>query len=266
MDSIRPERQSGLAAARHLLRVSSGLESRLRGDSDVLGQLRDAWTTARVLGRTTSTFDRIMERIVHATRHVRRRAEFDDASRTIGRVAVDALLERVNHAWPASRVLVLGSGAAATSALDALSRARPAAISVCSRTDVRAASVATRYRGVAHTPWSARQDAIAGADVVIFALRTEQPIVSDHDVPALLRSRNERALWADLGMPPNVRVRLPHDALELLPLDSLMTWRSLEDECMERAESAVERELALLMRHFLRREPATRVATVAATA
>ncbi len=261
-------RYHGAAALAHLLRVSAGLESQLQGDSDILGQVRLAWSTARGNGFTSTALDRVFERIVNATRHVRLHAGFDDASRTIGRAAADVLGERIPLPWEDANVLVLGSGSAATSALDALHRYRPASLAVSSRTDARAADVARKRSGVQCVPWHLRERAIAHADVVVFALRTEQPVVSDHNVANLAGERARMAIWADLGMPPNVHPAVQHDALEILSLGTLMTWRELEAACRDRAEAALARECSLLTQYFERRasDRATSRFTAAVTA
>jgi glutamyl-tRNA reductase len=246
-------RHDGPQAVRHLIRVTAGLESQLQGDSDILGQVREAWGNARRLGFTSTDLDRVFERVVHATRRVRRHAEFDDASRTIGRAAADALAERAPRPWSDARVLVLGSGAAATSALDALQSFTPGSLSVSSRTDARARDVAQRRPNVHFVPWGDRHAAIARADVVVFALRTDQPVVGEDSVHALLAAAERRVVWADLGMPPNVHANVRHSALELLPLGALMTWRAVEQACAQRAEAALERECAMIGTHFARR-------------
>ncbi len=243
----------GEEALTHLLRVSAGLESQLQGDSDILGQVRLAWSTARNNGFTSTALDRVFERIVNATRHVRLHAGFDDASRTIGRAAADVLGERIAVPWEDASVLVLGSGSAATSALDALHQYHPASLAVSSRTDARAADVARKRSGVQCVPWHLRERAIAEADVVVFALRTEQPVVGTHNVATLAGERPRLALWADLGMPPNVHASVQHQALEILSLGTLMTWRELEAACRDRAEAALARECAMLTQYFERR-------------
>src|SRR5690606_20390897 len=125
-------------------------------------------------------------RVVNSTRHVRLHAGFDDASRTIGRAAADVLAERLTRPWQEARVLVLGSGAAATSALDALRSYAPAELAVSSRTDARAQDVARKRTGVSCVAWGDRETAIANADVVVFALRTDQPMASEQNLSSLV--------------------------------------------------------------------------------
>ncbi len=236
----------GDQALRHLVRVTAGLDSQLQGDSDILGQVRQSWIGARLAGRSSPALDRVFERVIHATRRIRHHAEFDDASRTIGRAAADVLDERLGHTWSTRDVLVLGSGAAATSALDALGRLAPRSLGVCSRTDARAVDVARKRTGVHAVSWNDRSTAIAASDVVVFALRAEQPVIVPADVPTLLSQRTKRRLWADIAMPPNVHHDVVHATLDVLSLNTLMTWRSIEDSSQKRAELALERECALL--------------------
>ncbi len=250
--------RSGERAIRHLVRVTAGLESQLQGDSDILGQVRQSWMAARRAGQSSPSLDRVFERVVNATRRIRQHAEFDDASRTIGRAAADVLDERLGHAWNDRHVLVLGSGAAATSALDALTRLAPLSLRISSRTDARAADVARKRGCVQAVSWNDRTSAIASSDVVVFALRAEQPVVMPEDMPTLLHHRTRHTTWADLGMPPNVHSAIVHPTLDVLSLDALMTSRSLEDASHQRAEVALERECALLTALFDRRPDAPR--------
>ncbi len=256
-DATPPLRTSrGAPALQHLVRVASGLESMMVGDRDVLGQVRGAWLAAREAGVTTSRLDRVFERVIHGARRVLQVCDPADVTQSIGRAAVDAISERLAGAWRDTTVAVVGSGAAATSALSALRPLAPRRCLVTGRTPARVAQVAAR-EGATAIAWSERDALLREADVTLFAVRADAPLVVAADATRLLDGRAPGSvIWADLGMPPNVEAAARADALQLLTLPSLMAAAALAPS--EAVLRTVERELVYLHAALHVREAADR--------
>ncbi|MFM8858054.1 MAG: hypothetical protein ACKOI2_12820 [Actinomycetota bacterium] len=108
----------GLDAVHHLFRVTSGLESILVGETEITGQVRTAAKVARSERRTTSLIERVVDRAVATSRHVRPAAFLD--GRSLLGLGVDIASELLDG-FSGRSALVIGSGSYARSAVVMLS-------------------------------------------------------------------------------------------------------------------------------------------------
>ncbi|HEY9389103.1 MAG TPA: hypothetical protein VIR27_04945, partial [Mycobacteriales bacterium] len=80
----------GDTAVRHLFRVTSGLESFVLGETEVIGQVRTAAQAARTAGVCAGELDALLRAAVSAARRVHRETSFVQAGRSVGSAAIDA--------------------------------------------------------------------------------------------------------------------------------------------------------------------------------
>src|SRR5262249_57794264 len=85
----RPYR--GDRAARHLLRVASGLESFVLGETEIAGQVRAAADLSRAADGADAELERLMDAAISASRKRQRRTAIPAATRSVACVAVDAI-------------------------------------------------------------------------------------------------------------------------------------------------------------------------------
>jgi glutamyl-tRNA reductase len=244
----------GAAALQHLVRVAAGLESMLIGDTDVLGQVRRAWLTARAARVTHPRLDRVFERVIHAARRVQHEVPPNAAALSIGVAAAQAIQAQLHSRWDDAAVAVVGSGAAASSALAAMGSHRPRSLHLTGRTAERVAQLAGKT-GAQSVAWQERDALIRRADVTVFAVRADVPLFTDADAAHLLahRESDAPALWADLGMPPNVAITTTLPTLQLLTLPALMRAVPAPDDAA--VHEAVSREMVYLHAALQPRRP-----------
>src|SRR6185312_17420007 len=96
---------AGDAAARHLLRVATGLESFVLGEAEVAGQVRAAAEASRSAGGDVA-LDRLLDTAVSAARRAHRRTGVAATSRSVAAAALDVLAADL----PGRRLLLVGAG------------------------------------------------------------------------------------------------------------------------------------------------------------
>ena len=205
-------------ALRHLFSVTAGLESLAVGEDEIAGQVRRAYDASRSAGTTTPELDKAFQRASQVSREVRNAAELGQAGRSLVQLALDLAGHRVTD-WRAARVLVVGTGNYAATALAALDRLGVSDIAVYSASG-RAETFARKYRVRAEHDLTA---AIATAEVVITC--TARYTVTPAHV-----SNASRRLVIDLGLPRNVEPEvglLP--GVELLDLELLARHAQLPE-------------------------------------
>jgi glutamyl-tRNA reductase len=190
----------GEEAVRHLFTVAAGLDSMVIGESQILGQFRDAYSAAQRHGGPASLLHELMQQALRVGKRVHTDTPIDRAGQSVVSAALRLGEERTGPV--AGRpVLVVGAGSMGALAAATLSRAGASAITVANRTAERAARVAATVGGV---PASTEElpELLAGADVVVSVTGATEPVLTHDAVAAAQRLRGPRPLVIlDLAVP-----------------------------------------------------------------
>jgi glutamyl-tRNA reductase len=191
----------GDAAARHLLRVASGLESFVLGEAEIAGQVRAAAQISRAAGGGDVELERLMDAAISASRKRQRRTSILAATRSVAGVAVDAVACSGGCTLTGSRLLVVGAGQVA-SVVVARAIELHAVVTVCNRTRRHADRFAAA--GVAVADLADLAHCLATSDIAILATTAAHPLV-DADLLRPPRAAGAGLLTlVDLSMPRNV--------------------------------------------------------------
>jgi glutamyl-tRNA reductase len=248
-DQLLIDRADADLAVRHLFAVTAGMRSARFGEPEIAGQVRRAWQAAHDVGMATGPLDRLCRQAVDASRHIRA-AMGTDADPSLGKRVRDCIARQVANASGerrGGRVLVVGAGDAARTVLEALRQEPVAGVlaSVTSRTDERATALAHAF-GVPCAPWASRDEAVAVADVVVFAVHVTSPMVGGVTQALALPRRANRALWIDLGVPGAIATGFAAPGIEVVTLDQLedAAAPAIREARSRRAGVALQQELA----------------------
>ena len=191
----------GVDAVRHLFRVATGLESFVLGEKDVVGQVRTAVELARDAGTLGLELERLLAAAVSTSRRAHRRTGFDEAGRSVGSAAVEAVTEMRGGTLTGCRMLVVGAGEMAATVVEHACRLG-ASVTVCNRTRRRAARF--QDAGAAVVDLADLDRCLATADVAIFGTSAPHPLIDRTLVERALSGRPDPLLVVDLCLPRNV--------------------------------------------------------------
>ena len=181
-------------AVSHLFRVAAGLDSLVPGESQILGQVRDAYESARTRGATGALLNRLFEDALRAGKRVRTEAKLHELPESVAASAVELGVRELGGA-EGKRALLFGAGKMSELAARNL-RERGAEVVIASRTLESAQDLAERVGGSA-----AAFDAVAvelpEADLVISATRCPYPILHAEAV----RPREKPLVLVDVAVP-----------------------------------------------------------------
>ena len=239
---------TGREAVHHLMRVASSLDSMVVGEPQILGQVKEAASTARGAGTVGAVLGRLLDRAFAAAKAVRSRTGIAREVVSIGSVSVDL----ARHIFPSMedcRVLIVGAGKMAEATARSLSAAGATKVYVANRSHQRAQELADRHG------WRARsltelEDLLVQSDVVITSTGSPRPIVTVPMARRVLKQRKYRPLvLVDIAVPRDVESAVGElDTIYLYNVDDLeeisrtnMAGRQREAEA---AEQLVVGELA----------------------
>lgn len=192
-----------IEAIRHLYSVAAGIDSMVLGESEVLGQVRGAFSASVAAGCD----DALLSRLFHTAIRLGRRARTETA---IGRHALSVSSISVQQArllcpdLPGATVLVIGAGEAGRLAAAALVEQGVRDVVVANRTRAHAEDLAAELGGTACS-LEDLETVLVHTDVAIAAADAPAPLVTRAMIAAAMAERPRRPLLViDIGVPRDV--------------------------------------------------------------
>ena len=190
-------------AALHLFRVAAGLDSLVVGEPQILGQVKEAYTTASEIGCTGSLLNKLFHCSFAAGKRVRSETELGEGAVSISYAAV-ALARKIFGSLADHNVLLVGAGEMSELTAVHLKAQQVSRIVVINRTASQAENLAEKIGGEA-IPWTEMQQVLATTDVVVTATGSPTPIITSNQVEAVMRTRRNRPLFImDIAVPRDV--------------------------------------------------------------
>lgn len=207
-------------AVRHLFEVASGLDSRMVGETEILGQTKQAYEAARAAGNAGATLNRVFQKSFHAAKWARANTGIAQGQVSVGNVAAE-LAARVFGELSRCSVLVVGTGEAGRKTTQSFVSRGAGNVLVASRNFERAREFAAAVGAGAVELDSVVSRAVR-ADVVVGCASVAEPLISADTLREILRSRARRPLFlVDLGMPRNFPSEVESDELWIYGLEDL---------------------------------------------
>ncbi|MGI9040067.1 MAG: glutamyl-tRNA reductase [Gemmatimonadales bacterium] len=225
-------RLDGVEAVRHLFQVAAGLDSQILGETEILGQVRRAFDTARAAGTTTRELDAVFSAALAAGRRVRQETSLGRHPSSVSSAAVDLAARRYNGIEDRP-ILVLGAGEVAEGVLRRLHEHRATRVTLVSRNPDRARPLAAAW-GADIRLWTELDALLAAADLVLVATAASRPLLSALQLAEGMTARGGRGLMVmDLAVPRNVE-----PAARAIPGIQLLDLEDLQRLCCPVAGTA----------------------------
>jgi glutamyl-tRNA reductase len=202
---IRPHLYSYVdqEAARHLFRVSSGLDSLVVGEPQILGQVKDAYGVASEAQTAGTLLNKLFHWAFGVGKRVRAETALAEGAVSVSYAAV-SLAKKIFGDLAGRRVLVIGSGEMGKLTAVHLKTQGIAALAITSRTLAHAQQLADEVGGVV-SPWEALPQALRESDIVITVTGSATPILDKATIKAAMPARRMRPLiLIDIAVPRDV--------------------------------------------------------------
>jgi len=227
----------GRQAIEHLFRVSTGLDSMLIGEAEILGQVKEAYAQAQQAHSIGKTLHKLFREALHAGKAARTKTRIGDESTSIATAAVE--MAKANLGTLENRcVLVIGAGKMGRTTARRLRAEGVENLLVTNRTMKHAQDVIAEIGLGEAVEMPGLTDALASADIVVTSTGASHFILTRENVAAALARRPDRQLVViDIAVPrdadPSVG-ELPN--VTLVDVDGL---KSVVDEKLEVRREAI---------------------------
>jgi glutamyl-tRNA reductase len=186
-------------AISHIYEVATGLDSMVLGESEILGQVRSAFSATVAAGADNSLLSRLFHTAIRVGRRARSETEIGHHALSISYVAAQQARELA--AVEDATVLVVGAGDAGRHAAESLSERGVGRVLVTNRTPERAEALAEDLGGEA-VPFEQLSDALSTSDVILAASGSHDHLVSHDQMAEAMARRDSRPVTViDIGLP-----------------------------------------------------------------
>ena len=193
----------GRGAVDHLLRVASGLDSQILGETEIFGQVKRAYAVAQDRGTAGPILNRLFQKTFQAGKHVRTNTGVSTGQVSVANVAVD-LAQTIFGDLGAAGILIIGAGEMGEKSARAFQSRGVKRTRVASRNREHAESLARTVAGET-VRFEDRESRIAEADIVVSSTSAPGTVISFAAVRGAMASRPSRPLLViDLAMPRDV--------------------------------------------------------------
>ncbi|MGA4643668.1 glutamyl-tRNA reductase [Limisphaera sp. 4302-co] len=222
----------------HLFRVACGLDSMVLGETEILGQLKDAYELARRRGFTGPRLNKAFQKAFHVAKQVRTETLIQRGSTSVANVAVE-LAERLFSSLRPCTVLVIGAGDTSEKVARALVSRGAGRLWVTNRTHERAEALAASLGGQAirFEEWPT---AFAQIDIVISSTASPTPLLDRARLERWMRHRSRRPLLLiDIAVPRDIDTSVNElDDVYLYNVDDL---QAIADDYVRQRQAEVAR-------------------------
>jgi glutamyl-tRNA reductase len=208
-------------AVRHAFRVASGLDSMVVGETQILGQMKDAVRTAEEAGALGTLLHQLFQRTFSVAKEVRSTTAIGTQSVSLAAAAV-RLAERVFGDLRECKVLFIGAGEMIELCATHFAAQQPASIVVANRTIERAETLATRFTATTMRLGDL-PERLAEFDVVVSCTASSLPILGLGMVERATRQRRRKPMvMVDLAVPRDIEPEVARlDDVYLYSVDDL---------------------------------------------
>jgi len=227
----------GEDAARHLIRVASGLDSLVLGETQILGQLKDAWQQAHDAGSLGKVLDRLFQHTFNAAKTIRTNSGISDHTVSVAYTAV-VLARQIFGNLNSKTVVLVGAGEMVQLCGRYLRDHGIANLLIVNRSREKAEELAGEMGASAMT-LDKLGEALPRADILISSTASPEPVIRKADIKAALRKRRRRPMFlVDIAVPRDIDPEV--SKLKDVYLYTIDDLQQVVDENMQQRNAAAQ--------------------------
>jgi glutamyl-tRNA reductase len=228
---------------RHVYRVAAGLDSMFLGESEILGQVREAYRVAMDHGSTGRVLNRLFQSALEVGKRIRTETEIATKPMSVAFAGVkqaEALLRGLEN----QRVMIIGAGATSEQVVKHLCDRGAPQLRILNRTLDNAKLLVARYGGEV-VPWEKLPEVLDWPDLIVSSVTTPEPLVTRPMVESAMMARGNRPLMImDLGVPWNIAVDVKE--IPFVQLSDIDGLTEIVEQNKRAREEQVPRAVALI--------------------
>ncbi|MBN1252414.1 MAG: glutamyl-tRNA reductase [Bacteroidales bacterium] len=209
--------KSSIQVAEHLFKVTSGIDSLVIGEDQIIGQVKSAFNYAQEIKSAETILTRLFTKSFEAGKKVRSETKINQGSGSVSSAAVDLCHKNYRDLQNRS-ILLIGAGETGQLVLTSLSKHKIKSLYIANRTFSNAQELAERFNGKALN-LDEIETYLEKSDIIIIATNSKKHIISK-EIAEKVNSRKK--LYIDLSVPRNIDEKVSEiENAELFAVDDL---------------------------------------------
>lgn len=207
--------KSGKEAINHLFRVSTGIESQILGDFEVLSQMKKAFKNFKKKGTANAYLERIMSTAIQISKQIKNETSLSDGATSVSYAAVQYIIQNVPN-FNEKNIVLFGTGKIGRNTCENLVKhSDNNHITLVNRTPEKAEDLSRKLQLTSKKIEELPQ-ILHETDILIVATGAPKPTITKDLVP------NKEMLIIDLSIPENVASDVAeHENVEIVNVDEL---------------------------------------------
>jgi len=200
----------GDAAVQHLFSVASGLDSMVLGETEITGQVKDAYERAQAARLTGPVLNRVFQKAFSTAKEVRTKTAIGRGATSVGSVAVELAEKIFREDLSTQSVMIIGAGQMGETCVRHLAKKGAKSILVSNRSFERAQTLAGEFGGRA-VRFDDCLQAMEQVDIVVSSTGCPQTILHRSEIEKLMATRRNRPLFLiDIAVPRDIDPDVQH--------------------------------------------------------
>ncbi len=196
--------KEGAEAAQHLFAVASGLDSLVIGETEITGQVKNAYQAAKDAGLVGKKMNRLFQTALSVVKAIRTNTGIGRGATSVGSVAVELAEKVFGSNLGDKTVMILGAGKMGEACVKHLAKRGAKTVLVANRSVERAERLATEFGGRA-VRLEDSAAAMTEADILVSSTGSPDIVLKREDVAKILPARGQRPLvLVDIAVPRDI--------------------------------------------------------------
>lgn len=230
-------------AVEQLFKVSSGLESLVLGEEQILGQVKEAFRYAQTNKLTDCIISRLFIKAIEAGKRVRTETQLNKGAASVSYAAVE-LCHEIFPDLQNRTIMVIGAGQTGDLILQCMLKKNHPAFFIANRTFSRAAELAEKYSGSA-IELSAIESYIPECDLIITATSSKEHLITrDMAEKAMISRKQSTQVFIDLSVPSNIAESV--NEIENVHYYGVDDLKAVVIKNVERRKSAIDHSMEII--------------------
>ena len=220
-DGLRPyikKKEGAHNISEHLFRLSSGLESMIIGEYQIVDQIKTAYSICKKNKMLSPTLERMIQKSLEASKFIRTNTEIDKGGISVSSAAIDQI-GNIDNSKDLS-ILCVGAGRTSKLSIKQLFSKKFGKIYITNRTEANTTHLLKKFdlNLVKFSDWKSKLETV---DIIIFSTSSKKPLLTDKDLLHIDSKRNKKIILVDLSVPRNIIINNKYNNVELVDLDKL---------------------------------------------
>ncbi len=243
----------------HIFRVTSGIESMVVGENQIMAQAKEAYSAACAAKSAGKVIHRLFHQAFRIGKQVRTDTELGKGACSVASATIDLLRSKIK-AMDSPVILFIGLNKMISLAVSRLNRYGYNKFVFANRTKEKAIEFGSNYKVDGHGLENLTE-LMKSADVVVSCTGSDDAIITD-DTLSPVMNEDKRLLIADMAIPRDVEIENSYPGLELYDLDAVKAFveekQAKRRDAIPQAERIIEYKLEQFVYWYdsIRHEPA----------